>query len=61
MTTLAFASLPRDAKSIEPAWLAHSPLVGLVWVQQSHGIAILILMLDTVIEPNIRLSHCREE
>ena len=61
MITLAFASLPRDARSIEPAWLAHSPLVDLVWIQQSHGIAILILTLAAVLEPNIWFSHCREE
>ena len=60
MTKLAFASLPRDARSIEPAWLAQSPLVGLVWVQQSHGIEILIPTLAAVLEPNIRLSHCRK-
>jgi len=36
-------------------------LVGLDWVQLSHGFVISIATLAAVLEPKIRLSHCSKE
>ena len=58
MTTSVSASL--YIRSIEPAWLAHSPLV-LVWVWP-HSLALMYIMIAMrcSLQPKIQLSYYRD-